>query len=373
MWLRRTSILLATLAALLSAPSAASAASNRLLNPVASPASGTTTTAFTLRVDYRSASGTAATSVRAEVAAEVLAMSLASGTAIDGTWSVTTTLPAGRWGVLFVATTAKGLPPQLVGPTITVTALLPAPSVGGGTSPADPTSLPSSSAPADVTPSGSPQGTPGSGTLASPPAGASAAPAPGTAGGATAPPATGGTAGGAAGGSSGGSTSGTSAGSNGAPADAPAASAPPGPSGGAAEATPPAAPAGAGTDASLPGRSDALVWTVIMIGLGGVGLVAVAGTLWVLAGHDRRDEPRPVPAGETAEPDLPLSPARALRRARLRPADDPILAALGLNEGQDPDEATTARRSPRPTRRVEQVSAGPAERATHLARRRRGG
>jgi hypothetical protein len=67
------------------------------------------------------------------------------------------------------------------------------------------------------------------------------------------------------------------------------------------------------------------------------------GTAWILIAG-RRDGPQPVPASSVPDPAISAIPPveqRFLRRARLRPADDPILAALGLPD--DPPAADTPR------------------------------
>jgi hypothetical protein len=93
-----------------------------------SPSSGTTTTAFTFSVHYTSTDPPRpAQSVWAEVGSATVTLIKASGTALDGTWLGTSTLPAGTWQVTFHATT-NGDPAQpLLGPIVTVTAPPPSP------------------------------------------------------------------------------------------------------------------------------------------------------------------------------------------------------------------------------------------------------
>ena len=108
----------AILAALLGAPSAVSGGDNALLNGQATPPSGTTSTVFTLEVDYVGLFD--AVRVEAHVAGRVLDMELSSGVLLDGRWSTSTTLPAGSWPVAFVASAVLGNTATLIGPTLDV-------------------------------------------------------------------------------------------------------------------------------------------------------------------------------------------------------------------------------------------------------------
>ena len=119
--------LLGTLAAALMVPAgqANAAAPNQLFGPTASPTSGGTSTVFNLGVHYVGAHP--ATSVTAVVGARTIALSLTSGSADDGTYAGSSTLPAGTWTVTFHALAAKGNSPSLTGPTVTVAGPAPSP------------------------------------------------------------------------------------------------------------------------------------------------------------------------------------------------------------------------------------------------------
>lgn len=111
-------VLAATLAA---APIAAAAPPNRLQAPSASPTSGTTATDFTFSVRYRSGDGSPASSVTAAVAGLTLYLTLASGTATDGVYTGSSTLPAGTWMVTFEAITPSGDNPTATAGPVQVT------------------------------------------------------------------------------------------------------------------------------------------------------------------------------------------------------------------------------------------------------------
>jgi hypothetical protein len=94
----------------------------------ASPASGTTTTPFVLTVHYASSDHPRpAQEVWAEVGGLSVPLLKVSGTAHDGTWQGTSTLPAGTWQVTFNAKVAGDSPQPLLGPILTVTAPPPTP------------------------------------------------------------------------------------------------------------------------------------------------------------------------------------------------------------------------------------------------------
>jgi hypothetical protein len=99
---------------------------NTLSNGVVSPSSGSTLTTFVFTVDYFSNNGQEATSVRALVGDEVVALSLVDGDANDGTFSGSSTLPAGSWPVTFEAF-SQGQDPTLAGPTVVVIGPTPQP------------------------------------------------------------------------------------------------------------------------------------------------------------------------------------------------------------------------------------------------------
>lgn len=89
----------------------------------------------------------------------------------------------------------------------------------------------------------------------------------------------------------------------------------------------------------------------MVMGTLAVGMVALVGSAWIfMAG--RRDRRAAALAGGAPVSDLggraaAIAEQRALRRARLRSADDPILAAMGLpDEDASPGAAASHRRPP---------------------------
>jgi hypothetical protein len=74
---------------------------------------------------------------------------------------------------------------------------------------------------------------------------------------------------------------------------------------------------------------------VLLFGIAGVAAVALLGAAWIII-ISRRDRAEPsvavAPPIDAAVPAMPTVEQRASRRARLRPSDDPILAALGLHD-----------------------------------------
>jgi hypothetical protein len=110
-------------------PTPVSAAST-LDNPTVTPGSGNTDTNFVITVDYASSGvpSLPAETVRVTITGPStvsLLMGLTSGVETDGTWSVTTQLPAGSWSTAFEATNGvPGQEPQpITGPNIEVTPL----------------------------------------------------------------------------------------------------------------------------------------------------------------------------------------------------------------------------------------------------------
>jgi hypothetical protein len=93
------------------------------------PTSGTTSTPFTFTVSYVSTDSPSrpAQSVWAQVGAVSVPLVKVSGSAHDGTWQASATLPAGVWPVTFHATTADDPALVLPGPIVTVTAPPPTP------------------------------------------------------------------------------------------------------------------------------------------------------------------------------------------------------------------------------------------------------
>lgn len=352
MLLRRLAAL-ALVAALCGAPSPASAAGNALSAASVSPHVGTTTTVFAFAVRYDGKF--AATSVTADVAGQTIPMSLTAGDGLAGLWAAAASLPAGSWTVTFTASAELGNPPMLAGPTITVL---------GPTVPASAyasaTAEPNSETPRGGNDTGraepateAPAGPPASGPVTAPeqsaavpteaPAAADVAPA------APAPPAA----------SSKVST----------PANGPAAAPAPGDAGPTgtepqqvttgggvpgSQATLAAAPVGPEPSQPAAGTEpdeERLVDTVLLVGLAGVATVALLGTAFLLARRGRRDE-REAAATAMARTAATLE-RRTVRRAKVRLADDPIVAALGVGNDAPPR---------RPRRRARQVASGPGER-----------
>ena len=130
-----TVALLGGLAAAFTAPAdqISAAAPNQLSNPSVSPTGGTTTTTFVFGVRY--IGDHPATTVIAVVGSRSISLSLTSGSATNGTYAGSSTLPAGTWTVTFVAVATKGNSPNLSGPTITVTGPPPSPSPSPSPSP----------------------------------------------------------------------------------------------------------------------------------------------------------------------------------------------------------------------------------------------
>jgi hypothetical protein len=159
--------LLGTLAAALMVPAgqANAAAPNQLYGPTVSPTSGGTSTVFSFGVHYVGAHP--ATSVTAVAGTRTIALSLTSGTADDGTYTGSSTLPAGTWSITFNAVASKGNSPSLTGPTVTVAGPSPKPTVA-------PTAAPTAVPPAPTKtaaprPAATPAATPAP-TPAAPPA-----------------------------------------------------------------------------------------------------------------------------------------------------------------------------------------------------------
>ena len=114
---------------LTSAPTPARAASV-LSDGSVTPVSGTTATTFTFSVHYTSTDSPTrpAQAVWAQVGGVTVALAKVSGSAHDGTWQGTATLPAGTRQVTFHATTSSDPQPEpLPGPMITVTEPPPTP------------------------------------------------------------------------------------------------------------------------------------------------------------------------------------------------------------------------------------------------------
>jgi hypothetical protein len=328
MRLSRGFVILAIVAALWGAPSTASAAVNELRSPQVSPSSGSVTTVFTFRVRYEG--GFPAATVGVTVAGLTVPMGLESGSLTTGWWSGSGALPVGAWSTTFRATAARGPAATVAGPAVTVAAPAtpppataePTPSTTGAmpeSAPTDPTAPPAAAAPP-------PEETAATAAIGTPqPA------APGQ--------------------------HAMSPGSNGAapPEDGPVAG--PGPAG--ADDDEGETPVADGVPAALPftvastnhgatrmrpdattERSDAqattddLVANVLLLGLAGVASVAIVGTLLLVA--SRRRGPERAPANAAPDPAPSAAEDAAMRRMafkdRGRAADDPILAALGVDD-----------------------------------------
>jgi hypothetical protein len=358
-------LILAVLAALLGAPSIASAAGNTLSSPQVSPGTGTIDTVFTLTVRYDARS--AATTVTAAVGGKLLTMSLVAGTPESGTWSASSTLPAGTRAPLFTATDYGGRIATIVGSVVSVLGAAPpaaAPQPSIISSPQSPQSTDEGVVPVDS------DGTTPDGGIAP---GGDPAPDGGIAPGGDPAP-----------------DGGDAPGGNPAPGAAPAQDTDPDPS---AETDPASSPSGAGgstndpdsaprTDApatsgssgigsspslapglgrpsagavapsgrppSFPtskpvagaaartGGDDELraeddpLRTVVLVGLAGVAAVALAGTMLLVIGRRRSAEgDGPDAAAAATEA---LLERRTVARAHVRLDDDPIVAALGSDE-----------------------------------------
>lgn len=360
--LKRCMLVLAIIAALFGAPTNVSAAGNELSAAQAGPGSGTTATTFTFKVTYDGRFP--ATSVTTSVAGRTLAMSRVSGSPSSGTWSASTTLPAGTWPVTFSAVPERGNSPSLVGPTVMVTAAVtpppsappkpppkatPAPTPDAppgdntGTTVTTPQPAPGDSAPGDSAPGDSApdDSAPGDGGIV-PPRDDDATPAPGASDATGNPP-------------DGGGAEPVGDG-------APAATGQIAPS---SEAAPAVGRTTSATDDDATTATDGLLNMVLLVGLSGVAAVALIGVAVMLAGRRRdHDDETAVPAAASfaaratrsspeASPDAVME-RRMLRQSRVRMTDDPIVAALGI--GNDDDDRRRARRT------AGQVSRGPGER-----------
>lgn len=369
----RVLVVLATVAALLGAPSLASAAGNSLTAPSVSPSSGTVSTVFTLRVTYEGMFP--ATAVSVSVAGLPLPMVRISGTPEHGTWSVGTLLPAGTWTPTFTALAERGNTASLVGPAVSVagsaSTFTPAPTVSGPsphTGEFDPGNPSSPAEPAEPAEPGDP-GDPGDPGAA--PAETESETQPSAAPDPAASTAAGSSSGGdgSGGGTSvpaGPSTPAGSAGGHGgeggdggddpapAPADAPRDE-------GSAEPAMPASGEASDREPTAIFVEDGLLNAVLLIGLSGVAAVAVIGTaLLLVRRRDSREGEVPIPVSDRTATEALLE-RRTLRQAKVRLPDDPIVAALGI------DDQVAARRQRRHAR---QVSGGPGERQARPTRER---
>jgi hypothetical protein len=317
---RHVTVVLAMLAALVVAPSSAFAAQpNQLRAASVSPGSGTVATVFTMSVQYVSPAGNPASSVTASVAGISLPLVRVSGSATDGTWRTFTLLPAGGWTVTFRANVSSGPQPTASASVVVCCVATSGPSTTS--QPSDSVAEPGAGTGSD----GSSQPAPASTATPKP----SAQPAPASR--SAAPRATTDVAPSAAAVRDGGAGGahprpGTRRSGSAAPSSEPEGA-----------TTSRATTAATGDHETVPpnGNPD-LLWLVLMIGLAGVAAVALLGTGWLLvAGRQERtgEMPEAVPAeSDVALRAIPTVEQRAVRRARLRQADDPILAGLGLDE-----------------------------------------
>jgi hypothetical protein len=318
MSLRRAARVLAMLAALVMAPSSVfAAAPNEIRSAAINPLAGSTATLFELSVGYRSPAGNAASSVTVSVAGKIITLQLTSGSTVDGTWTGSTTLPAGSWLVTFQADASKGADPTATVGPISV-------SLGVTQPPSSPVvSQPSTDTPQPGETSTTAQPKPQQSAASS--SGGSATTAVGTAepsGGSAA----------AASETAAASHAGHRQSRHGRSTGPQSSSSP---EGGAAAVQPTAT---ASTGGGQPvGRE--LVSMVLLFGIGGVAAIALLGAAWIIIAA-RRDRAEPsmaaVPTLDPSIPAIPRAERRALRRAQLPPSDDPILAALGLHDEQPP-------------------------------------
>jgi hypothetical protein len=316
---RRAIVVLAMLAALVVAPSSVSAAEpNELLGAAITPSAGTTATLFELSVSY--SGGNPANAVTATVGGKTVALWLSSGNELDGTWTGATALPQGSWWVTFRADVSRKRDPTALAGPVSVSL--------GDTQPPE---SPRSSQPADTTdPTDAP-------ATSEPEPQPSAISSPGGAGAPVDGPAepSGSTQAAASEG-----PSASKAGHRDAPHGRSAGARASGSlDGGVAPAQPTAA---AGPGGGGQGVGNELVGMVLLIGVVGVAGVALLGAAWIIVASRRdRREPSLVvpPPSDAAVAAIPAVEQRARRRARLRPSDDPILAALGLNDEEPLDPA----------------------------------
>jgi hypothetical protein len=97
-------------------------------------------------------------------------------------------------------------------------------------------------------------------------------------------------------------------------------------------------------DAGPTGPEPLLVW-----GIGAIGVVALVGSGWLLVAGRRQPAADAVAAeGDLAIRGIRSIEQRALRRARLRQDEDPILAGLGLDDDATRAPSPRSRRGGRP-------------------------
>lgn len=365
MRLLRGFIVLAVVAALWGAPPSVSAAVNELTSPEVTPSTGGATTTFTFRVRYEG--GFQANSVGVTVAGLTVPMTLASGSRTAGWWRGSSPLPIGAWSTIFHASVVQGPAPMLAGPIVVVASAVPSPTSSSPSGPSPGGATPES-APADdldgatappAAPAPSPEEAAATDAAAASPAPAAPDPDPAPASSGAVAPSDGGGVnapgpGGADGSPAGGGGTGTGGGSgdgeppqeNGAPAS-PTSPSP------ATGVDPALVQPASDTDEPPEDRARAreMVSDLLLFGLAGVASVAIIGTLLLVAG--RRREPEGATAvGSPSAADGALL-RRVARSGRAQAADDPIIAALGVD-----DEMAARRAIRRAARQIDDVGPG---------------
>lgn len=354
-------LVMAIVAALWGAPSSVSAAASELSAPQVSPTSGSLTTVFSFRVRYDGAF--AATSVTVSVAGLTVPMALESGSLTAGWWSGSTRLPEGTWPTTFRATPAQGKAPSVSGPVVSVGPAKPSPTPSDAAPPSSgtaPESAPADGLDSPTAPPAAPAPSPEEATaeVLAGPAAPGTDPAGGGSEGANAPSQDGGEGTPASGSTGeGGERDDSAATAPGAPAASPRSITAPGTDPALVE---PASDTDRSNDRL---RTDAMVTNVLLVGLAGVASFAIIGTLLLVAGRRRERKPVASIATPSAVDDARLR--RVARSSRQRIADDPIVAALGI------DDEMAARRAIRRARRREAHPATPSTPSTPSTRRSR--
>lgn len=127
------------------------AAEAKLTGGTVTPTTGTTATAFQFSVHFVGTGTDTAVSVSASVAGRTLPLSLSSGTPRNGTWTASSTLPAGSWTVTYRSMSTGLTNPSFPVPgQVVVTAPTPAPTASPRPTPKAtprPTSVPATAAP----------------------------------------------------------------------------------------------------------------------------------------------------------------------------------------------------------------------------------
>lgn len=346
---------LAIVAALWGAPPSVSAAVNELTSPQVTPSTGGVTTTFIFRVRYEG--GFRATSVGVTVAGLTIPMSLESGSGTAGWWRGSSRLPIGAWSTVFRAGVVKGPAPTLAGPIVVVASTAPSPTSGSPAAPSPgvtPATVPADGADGATAPAAAPApsadqaATPDAAAVAPAQAAPEPDPAPASAGGLG--PSDGGTVNapdpGAAGGSpAGGAGTGTGGGEPPSEEGAPGSLTGPSP----ATRVHPALVQPASDTAEAPedrARAREQVSGLLLFGLVGVASLAIVGTLLFVAGRRREPEEATAVGSSSAADDALLR--RVARAGRAQAADDPIVAALGVN-----DEMAARRAIRRAGRRID--------------------